>query len=126
MSAIRHPIACSLFTVRVCPYEGAPASTEGQGTRYGGYGLGGEFVDALQLAGFGGSGFLAMTAMETAASFEARLAPSSYPTHLRPCEIAGTAGGRHPVTGPGWDLTLQERHGEHKTGGSRGQRKRIK
>jgi hypothetical protein len=38
--------------------------------------------------------------METAASFEARYAPSSYPTYWCPCEVAGTTGGRR-TKGPG-------------------------
>jgi hypothetical protein len=62
--------------------------------------------------------------METSASFEARSAPSSYPTHLRPREIAGTAGGRHPVPGPGWGLhlsrsaTANTKQEDHVGGGS--------
>jgi hypothetical protein len=42
--------------------------------------------------------------METAASFEARYAPSSYPTYWRPRETAGTTGVRRPVPGPGGGL----------------------
>jgi hypothetical protein len=49
--------------------------------------------------------------METVASFEARYAPSSYPTHWRPREVSRHYGRPAPQC-PGREgpPTLQERH----------------